>query len=307
MRYFLVCNPGSSSGRGRRKVEDYRSRLERSGADFTCRYTKGLDDAARLARAAAASGYGAVVAVGGDGTINRVLNGLMGMRGPLSPKMGVLYSGTSPDFCRFHGLPTDPAAAVSVLLEGRARPIDVCRMEHGDRRGRQAVSYFACSANLGLGAGIAGRSNRYRAYLGDFLGTLLATVVTVARARPAAIELIMDGRRLRVDRAINVTIGKNPHLASGLKLDIDALSDDGRAFVFAVGGLGKLAFLRALPAVYSGSIARDGRFAVHWAACVRARCGRADVEAEADGDPAGLCPVEIRVLPRAVHLIGARR
>ncbi|MHC4607665.1 MAG: diacylglycerol/lipid kinase family protein, partial [Planctomycetota bacterium] len=102
MRYHLVCNPGSAGGRGRRTLEVYRRLLARRGADFTWRTTADLDDASRLAREA--NGADAVVAVGGDGTINRVLSGLVGRRASL----GVLYSGTSPDFCRFHGLPTDP-------------------------------------------------------------------------------------------------------------------------------------------------------------------------------------------------------
>ena len=101
-------------------------------------------------------------------------------------------------------------------------------------------------------------------------------------------------------------IPKNPHLASGLKLNVDAQSDDGRMFVFAVKDVGRLAFLRALPKAYSGAIVDDPRFLLRWAqsVCVAPRQPRA--QAEYDGDPAGFCPVEIDVLPGALNLLGGR-
>ena len=74
------------------------------------------------------------VAVGGDGTINEVLDGLA-QSGDPRRKMGVLYSGTSPDFCRFHGIPTEPAAALACLIQGKARPVDVVRIAYADADG----------------------------------------------------------------------------------------------------------------------------------------------------------------------------
>ena len=307
MRYYLICNPGSSSGRSRRRGQVYRDMLTERGVEFDFATTDSLADAERLARGAAAAGrYDAVVAVGGDGTINRVLNGLLagGDRGRCA--MGVLYSGTSPDFCTFHGLPVEPETAVEALLTGRARPVDVCRMRHLGPDGRMCVSHFASSANLGLGAGVARRANRYRTVLGDRMGTMLAAVLTVAATRPRAMDLTIDGEPSRVDRVMNVTVGKNPYLASGLKLDVDVARDDGRLFVFIAAGIGRLAFLTSLPKVYSGRIVDDDRFELRWARSVSVRPVGTPVEAEMDGDPAGMCPVEIDVLGGAIDLIGGR-
>lgn len=307
MRYYLICNPGSSSGRSRRRGKVYRNMLAERGAEFDFDTTCSLADAARLACEAAASGrYDAVVAVGGDGTINGVLNGLLCDSGRGRCAMGVLYSGTSPDFCTFHGLPVEPAAAVEALLTDRTRPVDVCRMKHLGSDGHMRVSYFASSANLGIGAGIARRANTYRTYLGDRLGTMLATILTVATTRPRAMDLIIDGERVSVDRVMNVTVGKNPYLASGLKLDVDVSRDDGRLFVFIAAGLGRMSFLASLPKVYSGRIVADDRFELRWAQSVSVRPVGTPVEAEMDGDPAGLCPVEIDVLGGAIDLVGGR-
>jgi diacylglycerol kinase (ATP) len=310
-RCFLVINPGSHHGRSRETAARYQALLaadtHTGSITFDSAYTRTLDDARTLARRALAAGYDTIVAVGGDGTINRVISAFLEPgSGGRRAQLAVLYSGTSPDFCRFHGLPTDPVAAVEVLRRGRAHPIDVCSIQHRDTAGQPRVDFFASSANIGLGAGIAARANRMRPRCGDFVGTLLASVVTIARQGPQRMRLIIDGEELAIAPALNVSVGKNPYLASGLKLDADVAADDGRLFVFAVCGIGRAELLASLPRIYSGSIARDPRFLLRRATAVRIEPLEGPLYTEFDGDPAGRCPAEIRVLPGAVQLIGAR-
>lgn len=305
MRYFLVCNPGSRGRRGGRLAETYREMLALRGAAFDSGTTCDMADAERQARAAAAAGFDAVVAVGGDGTISRVASGLLKGGGGRVPHLGVLYAGTSPDFCRFHGLPIRPEEAVDALLSGRSRAVDVGRLRCRGADGRERSEFLVCSANLGLGAGIAARANRYRVHLGDFLGTLTATMATVAGSRPHRCRLVADGREEMLEGVLNVTVGKNPFLAGGLKLRVDAGPSDGRLYFFAVGGLGRLAFLLSLPRLYSGSIVRDRRFRLGRAGTVRVEPLDAEVEVECDGDPAGFSPVEVSVVPGALSLLGA--
>jgi diacylglycerol kinase family enzyme len=121
------------------------------------------------------------------------------------------------------------------------------------------------------------------------------------------VRLVVDGEELAIGPSLNVSVGKNPYLAGGLKLDADIAADDGRLFVFAVCGIGRAQLLGALPRIYSGSIARDPRFVLRRASVVRIEPLDGALPTEFDGDPAGWCPAEIRVLPGAIRLIGARR
>jgi len=333
-RCYLVINPGSHHGQSRRLAARYlnllspESRMEPAfgvepvaghvmgpvvgtgGAadEIAFGYTRDLDDAAVLTHRALSAGYDTIVAVGGDGTINRVISALVNAdpRGARA-RLGVLYSGTSPDFCRFHGLPTEPTEAVAALCRGGARPIDVGRIAHRDAGGHLRVDHFASSANIGLGAGIAARANRMRPGLGDFPGTLLATLVTIAARRPRRLRLVIDGEETITAPALNVTVGKNPYLASGLKLDTEIRPDDGRLYVFSLCGIGRVRLLWDLPRLYSGTIARDARFLLQRATTVLVEPLEGKLRTEFDGDPAGWCPAEIRVLPGAVQLIGATR
>ncbi len=312
MRTYLIINPGSGNGRSRRLAELYTSLLRERDVRFSQGATGCLDDARHLTRQAIEAGYDRVVAVGGDGTINRVISGLFDsdQATSASAELGVLYAGTSPDFCRFHGIPTDPQAAVEQLIGGAVSTIDVCRMRHRTSTDREQYSYFASSANIGLGADIARRANRLRPFWGDTAGTLLATVATIVRARRHRVDLglspVNGGPEAQAAQVLNITVGKNPHIASGLKLEVDIAPADGRLYMFLIGGISRLSLIGALPSLYSGEIANDPRFSLHRVTRVRIDTAGRPLTTECDGDPAGWCPAEISILPQAVKLVGAR-
>ena len=308
MRYFLVCNPGSRAGKSGRLIEIYRRLLASSGAEFEYEPTRSMEDAEAIASVAARNGAGTVVAVGGDGTINRVINGICGS-GAAMADLGVLYAGTSPDFCRFHGIPTNPELAVEALLSGRTAEVDLCAIETReipDAGGKNARTFFGCSSNTGLGAGVAERSNRYRGSIGDFAGTLLATFTTLVSSRGNDYTITIDGEKKIFTNVLNITVGKNPYIASGLKLDIDIARDDGFLYYFIISGIGKASFLFNLPRVYTGDISRDRRFLVGKAHQVEIEPEGCRVQTEFDGDAAGWCPARIKICPRAIRLRGVQ-
>ena len=144
MRQFLVlANPSSHGGRSGRILPRLRALLPEG--EFVA--LKNIEEASRLAREA--TGYEAVVACGGDGTVNAVAHGVLANRDN-ALKFGVLYTGTSPDFCREHGIPTDAEEAVAVLRTGEVREIPVLTA-NGDP--------FFCSMNLGMGVMVAASAN----------------------------------------------------------------------------------------------------------------------------------------------------
>ncbi|HQG29475.1 MAG TPA: acylglycerol kinase family protein, partial [Candidatus Ozemobacteraceae bacterium] len=112
-RYFLVLNPSSRSFQARHSWPLLFETLDARGVDYDFALTRGDGDAVRLARQAARDGFEVVVAVGGDGTINEVVNGLFDAESRTAlAAFGVIYTGTSPDFCGYHGIPLDTVAAV---------------------------------------------------------------------------------------------------------------------------------------------------------------------------------------------------
>lgn len=303
MKLLLVMNPGSRSGRGRRLWPAWERGLRAAGVAFDQVATARPGHAFELARAA--KGVDAVVAVGGDGTINEVLDGVVAGGDP-GLGLAVLYSGTSPDFCRFHGIPLDPAAAVASLVDSPARAVDVVRATFRSADGSARTAHFGCSLNVGLGASVARLANRWRRYAGDAAGTGAAVVASILAARPPDLEVTVDGERTVLRRVNNLSIVKNPHLASGLRLDLDLGPADGSLYVVAVCGRSPAGMLGLVPGFYTGRVVdAPGVFVRRCREVTVASADRCEVEF--DGDPRGFLPVRAGILPRGLRLLGGSR
>jgi len=300
MKLLLIMNPGSRSGKGQRLWHTWESGLRDAGIAFERVQTERAGHAFALAREA--NGCDTVVAAGGDGTINEVLDGVMQSGNP-ALRMGVLYSGTSPDFCRFHGIPVDPRAALATLVAGRVRQVDVARIVYAAGTRGTCTAYFGCGCNIGMGAAVARVSNRIRRFTGDTLGTGLAVLRAALSNRAADLELEIDGVRECLPHTNNLSVLKSPYIASGLKLNLALEPDDGTLALIAVAGKGRLGLCKTLPGFYSGRAASAPGVLVQHCARVAVRAA-APQEIEFDGDPRGFLPVEIEVQPKALNLIG---
>lgn len=304
---FLILNPSSRSFTGQRKWPRIFELLDQSGVHYEHALTEAAGDGRKLAEAAAKRGFDAVIAVGGDGTINEVISGIVPVleQNPASAcRFGVIYTGTSPDFCAFHGLSLNPDVIVSRILAGHTRHVDLCRIAHRSENSEQMVSrYFSCSANFGLGAAIARGSNTgLRKRFGDFVGTLLSMLDAIRNYSPPRFRMKIDGNERDFDQVHNIFVGKNPYIASGIKLKLDIAFDDGRMYVVALHGISKFRLLSVLPRVYTGSFCRE--FKPVFCREVEICEGNGADEVEYDGDPQGRLPARISIIPRILPVLG---
>lgn len=299
-QFLLVMNPGSRAGRGKQRWQTWETGLNERDVDFRCVLTKGQGDAFEFA--CNARDNSTVVAVGGDGTINEVLDGILQSKSR-GLKMGVLYSGTSPDFCQFHGIPTDPESALDTLLSKRSHKVDVVRIYYRDESGNKKTSHFACSCNVGLGASVARISNRLRPYIGDLPGTAVAVMCTLFSCKPVDLELVIDGEKVFLPEINNMTLAKNPNIASGLKLELDVRPDDGVLFLVGVHKKSFSGLCGLLPYFYTGTVTK--RRDIFMRSCRRVGISSVDkTEVEFDGDPRGFLPLEVEIIPKALDLMG---
>lgn len=279
MKQFLVLvNPLSHGGRSGRILPRLRELLPEG--EFVV--LKNIEDASRLAREA--SGYEAVVACGGDGTINAVARGVLENR-ELSLKFGVLYTGTSPDFCRVHGIPTDAEHAIAVLRVGEVREIPVLT-SNGDP--------FFCSMNLGMGAMVAALANRFRPMLGDALGTLWSVLREVLHGRRYDIKV--NGEK--ICNVAHALVTRMPRIAGGLKVALPPLADDEYA-LWLVKDVSRFGCLRIVWNLYRGKACGE----------IRVLRGKTVISSasplavEYDGDPHGELPVSVAFAPRRLRLL----
>ena len=277
-RFLVLANPSSHGGRSGRILPLLRELL--SEGEFVV--LKNIKEASQLAREA--TGYEAVVACGGDGTVNAVAHGVLANRDN-ALKFGVLYTGTSPDFCREHGIPTDAEEAVAVLRTGVVREIPVLTA-NGDS--------FFCSMNLGMGAMVAATANRLRPLLGDVLGTLWSVLREVVRGRRYNIKV--NGEEIR--SVAHALVTRMPRIAGGLKVALPPLADDEYALWFAR-DVSRFGCLRIVWNLYRGNPCGELRV-------LRGKTTFASVKhvaLEYDGDPHGALPVAVGFAPRRLRLL----
>jgi len=323
MRYLFIMNPGSRSGKSRRNFYEISQILDISKINYDIKITNSLEEAYQLSLEGNNSGYDVIVAVGGDGTINRVLNGFYGSDGRRrsKAKLGVVYTGTSPDFCRSYDIPLTIDGAVRAVLGQRTKKIQVGKIiyvedfrEELDGKpvcdglgygARFIIQYFACCANIGLGAELARRSNSgIRGVLGDKLGTFMSLVRTLISYRPEDYIICTDGKTERVSKVHNISVGKTFYIASGIKLKHELANGDNRLYRFTVQNIKLTALPGIIRKIYNGTkIINNEMMSLDYQKTIEVFGSKRNPQLEFDGDPAGFLPCRITVADDDLELI----
>jgi diacylglycerol kinase (ATP) len=231
-----------------------------------------------------------VVAVGGDGTVTEVANGLVGSDCALA----IIPAGTGNDFLRALGIPPDPRAAAQLAFGGTPRPVDVGRIvtAAGSR-------HFVNVASYGFDAEVARRARPLP--FGSSLRYLVAALQTLRELRPRAVRVDVDGRHIE-RHVLLVAIANGHRYAGGLRIAPGAMVDDGWFDLCLVRGLRRAAVLGLLPRVYRGEHRHHP--AVELVRCREVELSAADAMAgQADGEPLGGLPARFLLLPGALQCV----
>lgn len=300
-RPLLVVNRQA----GRRKVEAVVRRLEGAlagyGIDYDVRTTAGPGDATRIARERLAQGGRFLVAVGGDGTVHEVVNGMLVDGGTPVPEpvLGVVAAGSGCDFVRTFDLPTGAAEAAARLAGPEVRALDVARIGYVDAHGRSSVRHFANIAEAGLGGGTAARA----AGLPRFLGPsryFFAFWATLPAYRPGTMRIEVDGVVVHQGPAVNVVAANGRFFGGGMQISPMSDPSDGTLELLVFTGR-KTDSFTILPRVYRG------RHVPH-PDILQLRGQRIRLESEqpftieADGEVLGTTPATVEVLPGPIRL-----
>ena len=309
MRAVFIVNPASDGGRTGKAFLRIAAEAAARGVDVVEWRTAGPGDATALARRAAEAGEHTVVAVGGDGTVNEVINGLVDPTtglpaGEGTTRLGLVMRGTGCDTIRTYGISKRVDRALDVVATGRERPIDIGRLRCLDAAGNETCRLFANAASCGMTGNVAERANAAGNRFGGTPGFLIATVQAFSDWTNTTMTVTLDGVD-RVMRGNSVICANGRYLGGGIKPAPDALPDDGLFDVVLIGDVGKADLIRNVHRLYLGTLEKHPRVEV-----VRARTVRVTPERrlplECDGELPGFAPADFDVLPGAVRLLVPR-
>jgi len=251
-----------------------------------------------LARSAVADCAELLVAVGGDGTVNEVANGLVGAE---RAELAVIPRGTGGDFVRTFGIPSKLEDAVRIALGEKTRTIDLGRAGYRAWSGEPGESYFANIASAGMSGAVAKRTNEAtRAPLGGKAAYLWSTVAVFAGLKNTEVQVNVDGE-LRSGPMFDVIVANCRYLAGGMKIAPDAEPDDGLFDVLLIGDISKLDLALTMPKIYRGTHLPHPKAELLRGASVVVEADT-PLPVELDGEQPGTTPVRFDVVPRALRL-----
>jgi YegS/Rv2252/BmrU family lipid kinase len=297
MRSKVIVNPTSGPWDVRGELPSVIRHLEDHGWQTDLHYTERAGEATDLAQEARRDGLDAVFVVGGDGTINEVVNGLADS----AVALAVLPGGTGNVWAKEQGLPTRSPRhllplvdSVRALVPGTTRRIDL-----GKANGR----YFLQWTGLGLDAEVTyamePRTRRQRR-LGT-LGYVVAGFTTAATMAGIRTRICIDDEII-YRRAILVVIS-NSQLYGGLvRIATDARLDDGLLDVAVFAGSGFVSVMRTALGVITGLHVRDPRHSVFLGREIRVETDK-PMATHVDGEPSGTTPLVCEVVPRALTVM----
>jgi YegS/Rv2252/BmrU family lipid kinase len=298
LRARLVFNPSAGMRVERAEIKRAVQVLRERGWTVDVVETSRGGDATALARQAAEEKFDALIAVGGDGTLNEAANGLVGT----ATALGVLPSGTANVWAKEMGLPLgDWAKAADRLADAEVRAIDVGQVQGPTI----APRVFLLWSGVGLDALITSNVEPQRE-MKRRLGALAFWLVGVRDAwnyRAQSTTLIVEGRRLH--RRVILALAANVQLYAGIaRLAPDARVDDGRLDFVVLNGNGFWATAWHMVRVLFRARARDPRVEILPATSLRVL--GSDLAVHVDAEPIGHTPVEICVRPRALLVLVPR-
>ena len=270
----------------------YRTALE-SQFTLDVRETTGEGHANALASEAATAGADAILAAGGDGTLNQVVNGIM-KSGNTSVPVGIIPLGTGNDFARFAGIGS-PQQLINAIRVG-AKPTDIGSVTGTGADGSSLTRYFINVSSLGMGPDVVRRLEKDSRSLGPSLTYLRATLRSFFNYRPELItastaEETWSGRI----RALAVANGRS--FGSGLVVAPKAVADNGLLATFTAGDVPLHEFLWFLGKIKSGMTIVHPKAAYGTCTTLKLESPEGEVWTETDGELAVRLPADYQVHP----------
>ena len=303
-RYKIIVNPTSGRGLGEQSYPLIDAELKQYGLDYEMCRTESQGHATQLAKDAAADGFDVVVAAGGDGTLNEVLNGLMqvGNHREERPALSVIPIGRGNDFCYGVDIPMGIEAVCQLLAGGECRQIDVGFVKGGDYpQGR----YFGNGVGIGFDA-VVGFEALKLEKLGGFPSYIVAALKTILLYYQAPMVKIDKNGGSHTQPALMVSVMNGRRLGGGFMMAPEGKMDDGLFDLVIAGQVSRPGILALLPRFMMGTQADHPAITIDRTEKIRVSAIDGTLPAHADGETLSTAgkELEISILPKALRVIG---
>lgn len=301
-RYKIILNPQSAKGATGKRLPEIQQALNESGLDYTLSLTERPWHAAELAQAAIREGYDVIVAVGGDGTVNEVVNGILESqeKDGGNALLGVLPVGRGNDFCFANGIPLDLQGACQALARAQVRVLDAGRIS-GERNAH--IRFFGNGVGIGFDAVVSRVANRAR--LSGFLSYLVAALQTMYIYYQAPEMQIELSNETICQRSLMVSVMNGKRAGGGFLMAPHGDPGDGVLDLCIAKNISKAAILGLIPRFMNGTQAGHPaiQFRQDTRVTVRALDGRLPVHVDGEVIDTDVPELSVEILPGRLQVI----
>lgn len=302
MKFLFVVNPRSANAETGRKWPSIFAAITKELPDARAALTEAPMHAAKLCADGLKSGVDCVVAVGGDGTVNEVVNGFFENGAPLraDAALGVLPQGTGGDFKKTFGWTNDLSSTLARLKAGQTRAVDVGQLDFVDHAGKQATRYFANICSFGVSGVVDREVNQSSKLLGGKASFMLGSVKGLLKYTDKNVRFSLDGAAHEA-RVTTLSVANGRYFGGGMQVAPKADPFDGLFDVTVWSGYTLLDFMLKSKAIYDGSHTAFPGTTTHRCSELKATCDD-EVLIDCDGEQPGKLPCTMRVLKGAIRL-----
>ena len=248
MKTELIINLTAGGGKPRPHLKTIFKYLKENGFNFKVSYTSHHGEATELAQKAADNGAELIVSVGGDGTVNEIVNGIMKSKN--NPSLGIIPLGWANDFIKSTGIPSDIIEACKILIKGKTKKIDIGVINN--------QIYFANICGLGFDAEVAHLANQLKNRHPNW-NSLNAFVYVFATVKKLLspfscrnVKIKFDGQEIH-SKILFIAVSNGKIYGGRFKITPEAILDDGLLEICLVEEMGRFKYLSIIPKVFKGT------------------------------------------------------
>lgn len=296
----LIVNPAAGAGKTAKRWPYIMQFLKKIGVKFEHDLTEAPGHAIELAKNAVSKGYKLIVPVGGDGTINEVVNGMYDTGNLKDVALAIIGTGTGGDYIRTLGVPRDCMAACARLLNPQKIEVDLGMVEHGTENQKKR-RLFTNFAGLGFDAEVVRATTKKFKKLGSvpsYLAGLLTTLVTY-RNREMTIR---TGGKEEERKVCTVIMSNGKYGGGSMFIAPEADIRDGLFDVVIIGDVSKPDLLASLPRIYKGTHLTHPKITLKRVSEIEIQ-SKTPIALQADGELIGKAPARFKVLPSALTIL----
>ncbi len=300
----IIANPIAGGGRAGRLIPKLLPRIEkRFGTNYSIHVTQKPNEATIIARNSILAGANLIIALGGDGTVQEIVNGFFHDTKIINPdcELGILNYGTGKGLTQTLNLPSTLEEQLDLIASSSNNLIDVGYIKCKDKRGSNQERFFVNECQVGIGGVVVTGVSMWHKYLG---GTLAFGSVTLKQAlffNAPHMMVEFDDKQKISGNLIGVVVGNGAFCSGGMKLTPDAKPNDGQFDILLIHDMHIFSRIWNFTKIYSGRHIKSQNFALRRSKSISIK-SEERVLIEADGELTGIVPCKISLIPAVLKV-----